>query len=111
MTRAKKTIHKDLLRVLKNASPSLRKAILREADKALVYSICEICDNTLCGRVPLTTSQKQKLKKHKTILKRLAKRGESWIKKKKALTQKGGAFLPLLLGALAPSLAKLIFGS
>lgn len=103
--------HKDLLRVLHRARPSLRKAILKHADKTLVYSICELCDNTLSGNVPLSSSQKQKLKKHKTILKRLAKRGESWVAKKRALAQKGGSFLPLLLSVLAPTLGKLIFGA
>lgn len=103
--------HKDLLRVLRDARPSLRKAILKHADKTLVYTICELCDNTLSGNVPLTSSQKHNLRKHKTILKQLAKRGESWLKKKKALTQKGGSFLPLLLSALAPTLGKLIFGA
>lgn len=103
--------HKDLLRVLHRARPSVRKAILNDADKALVYSICELCDNTLTGNVPLTPSQKHRLKKHKTVLKRLAKRGESWIKKKKTLSQKGGAFLPLLLSILAPTLGNLIFGN
>ena len=103
--------HKDLLRVLHRARPHLRKAILKHADKALVYSICELCDNTLCGNVPLTPTQKQSLKKHKTILKRLAKRGESWLTKRKALNQKGGSFLPLLLSVLAPTLGKIIFGA
>lgn len=103
--------HIDLLRVLHRARPPLRKAILKHADKALVYSICELCDNTLCGNVPLTPQQIQNLKKHKHILKRLAKRGESWAKKKKALAQKGGSFLPLLLSVLAPIIGKIIFGS
>jgi len=103
--------HKDLLRVLHRAHPPLRKAILKHADKALVYSICELCDNTLCGNVPLTPTQKRNLKKHKVILKQLAKRGESWHAKKHALVQKGGSFLPLLLSALAPTLGKLIFGA
>lgn len=102
---------KDLLRVLHRARPTVRKAILKDADKALIYSICELCDNTLTGNVPLTPKHKQKLRKHKNIIKKLAKRGGSWLKKKKAISQKGGAFLPLLLSALAPALGSLIFGS
>jgi len=102
--------HKDVLRVLRCARPSLRKAILKHADKTLVYTICELCDNTLSGNVPLTPAQKHNLKKHKAILKQLAKRGESWLTKKKALTQRGGSFLPLLLSVLAPTLGKIIFG-
>jgi len=107
----KRQEHKDLLRVLQRAKPSVRKAILKEADRALVYSICELCDNTLSGNVPLTPAQIQKLKKHKNVLKKLAKRGESWTKKKKALAQGGGAFLPLLLSVLGPALGSLIFRS
>lgn len=103
-------LHKDLLKVLTKAKPSLRKAILREADKALVYSICEICDNTLSGNVPLKDSEKKQLKKYKKVLRQLAERKGSW-KKKKQQVQRGGAILPLLLSLLAPTLGKLIFGS
>jgi hypothetical protein len=100
---------KDLLRVLHKAKPSLRKAILREADRALVHQICEICDNTLAGHVPLSPSQKQKLKKHKQILRNLAHRTPSW-KSKKNLLQKGGAFLPLLLTILSSVLPSVLGG-
>lgn len=103
-------LHKDLLKVLAKAKPSLRKAILREAEKALVYSICEICDNTLNGNVPLKDSEKQKLRKHKKILRQLASKGGSW-KKRKVQVQRGGAFVPVLLSLLAPIVGKLIFGS
>lgn len=111
MAPSKKQTHRDLLRVLQHARPTVRKVILNDANKALVYSICELCDNTLTGNVPLSQSQKQKLRKHKEILKKLARRGESWIKKKKILaSQKGGALIPLLLSVLAPALGNLIFG-
>jgi len=103
-------LHKDLLKVLAKAKPSLRRAILREADKALVFSICEICDNTLNGNVPLKDSEKKQLRKHKKIIRLLAERRGSW-KKKKHQVQKGGAFIPLLLSLLAPTLGKLIFGT
>lgn len=106
----KSSLQKDLLRVLRHARAPLRQAILRKADKALIYAICELCENVLCGNVPLTPAQKSKLSKHKGILKRLVKRSESWTKKKEALTQKGGSFIPLLLSVLAPTIGKLIFG-
>lgn len=103
-------LHKDLLKVLAKAKPSLRKAILRQADKALIFSICEICDNTLSGNVTLKDSDKQKLRKHKKILRQLASRGGTW-KKKKQEVQKGGALIPLLLSLLAPTVGKFIFGT
>lgn len=103
-------VHKDLLKVLVKAKPSLRKAILKEGDKALVYSICEICENTLSGRVPLSAGQRQKIQRHKNIIRKLAKKGESWKKKKAVLIQHGsGAFIPLLLNVLGPILGSLLF--
>lgn len=110
MAQTKNQLHKDLLRVLRHAKAPLRKAILSKADKALIYSICEICENILCGNVALSPPQKSKLKKHKSILKRLVDRKEPWTKKKEALTQTGGSIIPLLLSVLAPTLGKLIFG-
>lgn len=104
-------VHKSLLKVLHSAKPTLRKAILDTADRALVYSICEICHNTLNGNAPLTRPQVQKLKKHRRVLERLSAKGESWQKKKSVLKQTGGAFLPLLLSILAPTIGSALFGS
>jgi hypothetical protein len=111
MMAPKAHIHKDLLSVIQKAKPSLRKAILKEADKALVYSICEICDNTLIGNLKLSDKQKNKIKRHKNTIRKLAQRGGSWQKKKKHLVQTGGAFLPILLSFLAPILGSAIAGS
>ena len=99
--------HRAVLQVLQSAKPNLRKAILRESDKALVYAICEICDNLLLGNIPLTSAQKTKLKRYRNDLRRLAQKGEGWKTKKEHLVQKGGAFLPLLLSAVASVLPML----
>lgn len=99
--------HKALLEVLKSAKPKLCKAILEQSDKSLIFAVCEICDNLLAGNIPLTTAQKTKLKKYRAHFRRLAQRGEGWQVKKKYLTQKGGAFLPLLLSAVASVLPML----
>ena len=99
--------HRAVLQVLQSAKPNLRKAILRESDKALVYAICEICDNLLLGNIPLTTAQKSKLKRYRNDLRRMAQKGEGWKSKKEHLVQKGGAFLPLLLSAVASVLPML----
>ncbi|KAK3925500.1 Putative uncharacterized transposon-derived protein, partial [Frankliniella fusca] len=99
MAPAAKT-HKAVLQVLQSAKPKLRKAILENSDKALVFAICEICDNLLRGNIPLSDSNKAKLKRHRHKIRELAQRGEGWTKKKERL-QKGGAFLPLLLSTIA----------
>lgn len=101
--------HSAVLQVLQAAKPNLRKAILRESDKAIIFAICEICDNLLAGNIPLTSEQKSKLKRYRNDLRRLAKRGEGWKAKKDHLVQTGGSFLPLLLSVVAsvlPSLFK-----
>lgn len=87
----------------------MRKAILKEADKNLVHSICEICDNTLVGNIPLTPAQKTKIQKFKTVLRKLAHRGEGWQKKRKFLVQHGGgAFIPILLSVLSSVLPAIL---
>ena len=100
--------HKAVLQVLQSAKPNLRKAIIRESDKAIIYAICEICDNLLSGNIPLTAGQKSKLKKYRNLIRELAQKGKG-LKAKKEKIQKGGTFLPLLLSTVAsvlPSLFK-----
>ena len=101
--------HQALLHVLQGAKPNLRRAILQESDKALIYTICEICENLLIGNVNLNEKQRQKLKRYRRQLRRLAERGEGWENKREVLVQSGGAFLPLLLSVVSsilPSLFK-----
>lgn len=90
----------DILKFLHKAKPQYRKAILRAADEDLVHCICECTHNTLKGRVQLSAEQKNRLARHKKILRRLIRRGESIETKKKIINQQGGAFLPMLLAPL-----------
>lgn len=86
-------------KLLLSLSPKERRAVLKALDYKRVRSICECAYNLLRGniRVPLP-SAKTRLRKHRAFLRRLAKRGESWVKKRRFLTQRGGGFiLPLLL--------------
>ncbi|KAK3924584.1 ATP-dependent Clp protease adapter protein ClpS 2 [Frankliniella fusca] len=75
MAPAAKT-HKAVLQVLQSAKPKLRKAILDNSDRALVYAICEICDNLLRGNIPISESHKVKLRRHRDTIRQLAQRGE-----------------------------------
>ncbi len=85
----------------------MRRAILRESDKALIYTICEICENLLMGNISLTEEERQRLRRYRKDLRRLAERGEGWEEKKDVLVQRGGAFLPLLLSVVASILPSL----
>lgn len=100
--------HQALLHVLQGAKPNLRRAILQESDKALIYTICEICENLLLGNITLTEEQRKKLRRYRDDLRRLAQRGEGWKTKKQVLVQRGGALLPLLLSVVASILPTLL---
>lgn len=99
----------EVLRFLHKAKPQYRKAILKAADENLVRCLCECVHNTLKGRVRLSSVQQKKLSKHRNILRRLARKGESLKVKKKFIIQKGGAFLPLLLAPLITGVLGSIF--
>lgn len=108
--RRRSSSHKEILKILGLVKPNTRKTLLKDADKALIYSLCELCDNTLSGNLRLSPAERQKLSKYKNLLRRLATRGESWKHKKQILIQKGGgAFLPLFLSFVGPMLGKLLF--
>lgn len=90
-----------LLTALVHATPKERKALLKVCDTRRIRSVCECAYNVLRGNVRLSEKSKRKLSKHKVALRRLVRRGEGWIKKRKFLIQKGGGILlPLLLSTV-----------
>ena len=92
--------NRPTLQLLQNASTPSRKRILDKASPELIHCLCDWANNILQGNVTLSRHYKQKLRQHKTKLKKLANRKVA-LKTKKQLVQTGG-FLPLLLSALAP---------
>ena len=88
------------MRVLKKASPRLRKAIIDNSENDLILALCEIISNVLTGNVQLNPNQKKKLNVHKKSLRLLANRSVP-IKTKRKLLQKGGFLAALLPPALS----------
>ena len=89
-----------LLEALRHSDKNQRLALLRSADEKLIKYICECALNVLKGVMTIKETQKQKLKKYKTTLRKLLKKPahkNSWKGKKRYLVQKGGSFLPFLL--------------
>ena len=80
--------------------------MVKNCDKEEIYAVCECADNVLAGRVPLTSEQKRRLKRHKAAIKRLANTRISWRKKRISL-QRGGGLLTTLLGVAVPALISL----
>lgn len=106
--------HVAFLNALCHADSSQRKTLLRTADRALVRCICECALNVLHGVVQLKESEKARLKKHKSVLRKLVqtngKNGTSWQSKKRTIIQSGGGFLPLLLAPLISTIFSKIIG-
>ena len=95
-----------LLKVLVDASPKLKKAIIKHAPADLVIAISEIALNLLKGVIELTPQQKRRLSSYKKEFRSLAKKNVSVGKKRKILVQKGGSaaltvLLPLILSLLS----------
>lgn len=83
-------------------TPKERKALFKVADTKRIRTVCECAYNLLRGNLRLKDKCKlRKLRKYKSVLRRLAERGKSWGKKRKYLVQTGGGFLiPLLLSTV-----------
>jgi len=107
-TRIRRNIH--LLEVLRKASPTLRKELLKSGGNDLTKSICECVENVLNGNVKLTSAQRRKLLRHKQALRRIAS-SQSIGARKRYINQQGGAFLPALLAAAIPAIIQLIHGA
>ena len=95
-----------LLKVLADANPKLKKAIIKHAPPGLVIAISEIALNLIKGVIELTPHQKRRLSQYKKELLSLAKKNVSVGKKRKILVQKGGsavlaALIPLVLSLLS----------
>ena len=77
------------LKMLRDASPKLRKQIWHHCGKDFLNCVCECVKNVLKENVPLTSSQKQKLSRHRNKLRELVLK-KTPKKKKMDIIQKGG---------------------
>ena len=86
---------KHLLSELAKPKSPYRIAILKKAQPQLILAICESIYNIIEGRVPISTDQKEKLKKYKIILRKLVQKNK--LKYKKKLLVQSGGFLSVIL--------------
>lgn len=105
---------KHMLHVLANASPKLRKVILKYGDDKLITALAEVFVNILNGNIPIGPKTKKKLNQYRHIFRRLDSccRNKKRINKPKVrrlVNQVGGA-LPFALPLIIPFLAKAIAG-
>lgn len=89
--------HLPVLELVQSAKPKLRKSIIINCDLDLIKTLNECVYNTLQGNIELNDSERQNLKKFKTILRKVLNTKGGLSKKRKVISQNGGAFLPILL--------------
>lgn len=89
--------HLPTLKLVQAAKPKLRKSILTHCDLDVIKTILECIQNTLRGNLPLTETETKKLKKFKTVLRKLLKTPGNLHQKRELILLNGGSFLPTLL--------------
>jgi len=88
------------LKLLKEASPGMRKKIMKNCKKTLMCCLCECALNVLKGNVPLKKAQKSKLSRFKQKLRKLSsKKTRQNIKRR--IVQSGGFIGALLTPVLS----------
>lgn len=102
---ARVTTHADLLEALRKLKPKYRIALLKACNDEEINCICECVFNILNGKVQLKDKEKSKLNKYKQTLRELISKGKS-KQRKRIIIQRGGAFLPVILGAVLSALFK-----
>lgn len=93
------TTHQNLLKALLHLKPKYRIALLKICGDEEINCISECVFNVLNGKIQLKEKDRSKLKKHKKQLRILVSKGKSKLRKR-VVIQKGGAFLPIILGAV-----------
>lgn len=106
--RLKRNLH--ILRALKKPNRQRRREILKHADKDLICSICDCAKNILNGNIPVTETNKNRLKKHKQVLRQLADPTVPTTAKKTIFKRQEGGFLSALIPALLGPVLSLITG-
>lgn len=98
-----------LLQYLTHAPSTVRRGTLNSGNRELINVLVDCCYNCLKGNIQLNTRQKQKLRPHKNILRKLIDRktNNTNIKGKVRLLQRGG-FLGSLLSIAVPALIGLL---
>lgn len=91
--------HQNLLKALHTLKPKYRKVILKACSDEEINVICECIYNILKGKISLPEKERTHLSKYKNLLRKLISKGKNKIRKN-IIVQKGGAFLPIILGAV-----------
>ena len=101
--------HHPFLKVLQKARPSVRKAIIKHADRSLIHCFRLICYNILRGNIKLKPRDRKQLVRHRIRLRKIAyTKNPNTVKK--VLLQRGGGngFLTNLFSRIITGVKSLI---
>ena len=92
--------------------PAIYKSIVKNSPDSVIKSICDAALNVQRGdRISLSKKQKTLFRRHSAEIDKLASKNIALSRKRKVLTQRGGAFfIPALIGAAISGLGSLLFG-
>jgi len=88
------------LKVLADCDKKLFNTIVEHSNKKLVFCLCECILNCLNGNVNIDSKLKEKLNKHKHVLRQLVNKRQSIKNKKQLIIQHGRGIFPLILPAI-----------
>lgn len=95
--------HKNFLQALHVLKPKHCKALLKVCSEEEINCICECIYNVIQGKVPIQEKHRSLLKKYKYILRKLVSKQKN-KSRRNIIIQKGGAFLPIILGSVLSAL-------
>lgn len=98
--------HLPKLQSLIKLTPRKRRDQLEKANLQFIKSIVECIENVMKGNIQLKRECREKLKKYKTVLRRIFHGGNKLKAEKEIIVQNGGAFLPALLAPVITILAE-----
>ena len=87
-----------------------KKRHIQECSDNCIEYICEACHNILRGNIKMSTSLRNKLKKHRKVIRKLANPKQKTSKKRKLLlkTQVGEGLFPVITERILPYLIDLL---
>lgn len=103
-----KRIHRNikLLHTICSCKKNTRNSVIQSANRDFINTICELADNLLQDKIPLSEEDYANLYKYRTVLRKLVQKSDL-TSKKKLIIQKGG-FLEFLIPAAVTAIGELI---
>ena len=115
-TKRVKTVPATQLNTIKYLSvcrdPAAYRAVLKTAPDSVIKTICDAALNVQRGgQVKLSVQEKKLFGRHRKAIESLVSKTAPIAKKRKVLSQRGGAFfIPALIGAALGGLGMTLFG-